>query len=339
MRWGIACAIEGSLDQCCVSWRKNHFLLFPFPCFYSYVFCQGDVMAEDKTRHQKKRVKAVVGMVTKIWQGGLLLACFWAWPKFWVDGPESTKENASTDYFWQGLAATVCFLWFTDLWHPPVKACHHVLMSSLSLSIFTLLMFTLLPQQVAKGYWKDCEAERGGLNGLCRRSKEKRGKKKQKFVERQLNDLEEETSKLADEATAALNNHKEQHMRDHHDRLKLMSNTAWAKNLWKECTRWLGRSGCSLAMFWSGNGFTERRWRVDKKNMMKCGIDGRARVEKRTRKEAKWKLRTRQDRSLRSRVVQFANGTAQGGPRTCRSAKNSLHCRVWWKDKFTQFSV
>ena len=45
----------------------------------------------------------------------LLLACFWAWLKVWVDGPASTKENASADYFWQGLAAIVCFLWFTAL--------------------------------------------------------------------------------------------------------------------------------------------------------------------------------------------------------------------------------
>ena len=39
---------------------------------------------------------------------------------------------------------------------------------------------------------------------------------KQKFVEKQLHD-------------AALVNY-EEHMRDHHDRLKLMSNKAWAKN-------------------------------------------------------------------------------------------------------------
>ena len=62
------------------------------------------LIAEDKTRHQEKWVKAVVGMVTKVSKGGLLLACFWAWLKVWVDGPESTKENALADYFgkmWQ----------------------------------------------------------------------------------------------------------------------------------------------------------------------------------------------------------------------------------------------
>ena len=35
----IACAIEGSLDQCCVSWRNDHFCLFSFPSFHSHVAC------------------------------------------------------------------------------------------------------------------------------------------------------------------------------------------------------------------------------------------------------------------------------------------------------------
>ena len=54
-------------------------------------------------------------------------------------------------------------------------------------------------------------------------------------------------------------------------------------------------------------------------------------MEKRTRKEAKW--------SLRNRAVQFTNGAAQGGARTCRSATDSVHCSLWWKDKFTQYRV
>ena len=112
---------------------------------------------------------------------------------------------------------------------------------------------------------------------------------------------------------------REEHMSDYHTRLKLILHMAWAKNqsndtkkknLPNHCAR-----GCTLAMSWSGNRFTERRWRVDWKEMMKCGIDGRARMEKRTRKEAKWKQRTRRDRSLRSRVVQFSNGAAQSGAR------------------------
>ena len=62
-------------------------------------------------------------------------------------------------------------------------------------------------------------------------------------------------------------------------------------------------------------------------------------MEKRTRNEAKWKIRTRQDRSLRNRVVQFTSGAAQGGARTCRWATDSVHCRLWWKDKFPQYRV
>ena len=110
---------------------------------------------------------------------------------------------------------------------------------------------------------------------------------KQKFVERQLNGFEEETNKLADRVTAALVIC-EEHMSNYHEKLKLMSSKTWAKNERKEIAKSLGRSGCTLAMFRSGNGFTERRWRVilQRKEMMKCGIDGRARMKKRTRKEA-----------------------------------------------------
>ena len=53
-----------------------------------------------------------------------------------------------------------------------------------------------------------------------------------KFAEWQLHDLEEETSKLANKQVQSpvglVNN--EEHMKDHHERLKLMSNKAWAKN-------------------------------------------------------------------------------------------------------------
>ena len=142
-------------------------------------------MTEDKTRHQEKWVKAVVRMVTNVWKGGLLLACFWAWLKVSVDGPESTKESALADDFWLGLTAIVCFLWLSDLCvtqtarGTPASECLTSSPSVLSLSIFTLflLMFTLLPQHVAKSYWKDWstwggEAEPRRFDGLCRRSKE-----------------------------------------------------------------------------------------------------------------------------------------------------------------------
>ena len=46
---------------------------------------------------------------------------------------------------------------------------------------------------------------------------------------RQLNDLEEETSKLAIRVTTALAIY-EEYMSDYHTRLKLKSNKAWAKN-------------------------------------------------------------------------------------------------------------
>ena len=77
-----------------------------------------------------------------------------------------------------------------------------------------------------------------------------------------------------------------------------------------------GRRGCTLAMFWNEiESLKEDEW-WNKKEMMKCGIDGRARMEKRTRREAKWQQRTRRDRSLTSRVVQFYQWCCS---RWCRS--------------------
>ena len=71
-----------------------------------------------------------------------------------------------------------------------------------SFLMFSLFMLTLLPQHVAKSYKKDWatsgrENEPRGFNGLCRRSKEDRARKK-KEEKATLNDMEEETSKLAD---------------------------------------------------------------------------------------------------------------------------------------------
>ena len=73
------------------------------------------------------------------------------------------------------------------------------------------------------------------FSGLCRRSKEDCARN-EKFVEKQLSDLEEETSKLADRVTAALVIF-EEHKRDHREKLKLMSNKAWAKNQSNDTTR------------------------------------------------------------------------------------------------------
>ena len=151
-------------------------------------------MAEDKTRHQVK----------------------------WV---EATKENALANEFWLGLAALLCFLRLSDLCvtqtarGTPASECLSSSPNVSSLSIFALFMFTLLPQHLAKSFWKDWatwggEAEPRGSDGRCRRSK-KIVLEKQTFVEKQLNGLQEETSKLAERVTAALVIC-EEHMRDYH---------------------------------------------------------------------------------------------------------------------------
>ena len=86
--------------------------------------------------------------------------------------------------------------------------------------------------------FKQLEAGKPNLedfSGLCRRSKEDCARNT-KFVEKQLSDLEEETSKLADRVTAALVIF-EEHKRDHREKLKIMSNKAWAKNQSNDTTR------------------------------------------------------------------------------------------------------
>ena len=105
-----------------------------------------------------------------------------------------------------------------------------------------------------------------------------------KMWERQLNGSEEKTSKLEDRVTAALVIY-EEHMSDYHTRLKLILHMAWAKNQSNDTKRKnlpLAPSGCTLATFWNGYRFTERRWGVGGKEMMMCGIDGRAQKKKRT---------------------------------------------------------
>ena len=152
------------------SWQKIHFSS-SFSCFYSHVsfpfclslcFCQGDLIAEDKTRHQEKWVegsggnghqclkrRSLVGVFLSMTEG----LSWWTWinqgeclgwwflARFgsnsvflvieWVvcdtDSPRDTRK-------WMLIIISLC---------------------PLSLSTFTLFMFTLLPQHLAKSYWKD----------------------------------------------------------------------------------------------------------------------------------------------------------------------------------------
>ena len=170
-----------------ISWF--HFLVFTlmFPVlFLSSCFCQGDLMAEDETRHQEKWVKWVVTMVNKVWKGGLLLACFfsmneglswWTWINqgeclgWWflarfgsnsvfvvIEWVVCDTDSSRDTRKWMLIIISLCFL-------------------SLSLHFYSLYVYPPFPQHLAKSYWKDWatwggEAELGGFDGLWRRSKE-----------------------------------------------------------------------------------------------------------------------------------------------------------------------
>ena len=307
------------------------FLLSHFSILYLCMCFSFSFMTEDNTRHPEKWVKAVVRMVrenrrTNVWKGGLLLACFWAWLKVWVDGPDSTRENALAHDFRLGWAALVCFLWLSDLCVTQTArgtpASERLSPSPYVFSLSTLIFSSCLPSslntcQKVTGKIGQLEAARLNLEDsmVCVEDQRKKIVLLTPIIgERQLHDMEEKTNKLGDRVTAALVIY-EEHMSDYHTRLILILHMAWAKNqiqrYWKEeFAKALARGGCTLATFWNGNGFTERRWGVGGKEMMKCGIDGRAQKMKRTRKEAKWKQRTRRDRSVMSRVGHFAHGPA-----------------------------
>ena len=229
------------------SWQKIHFSSFHFLVLFSFFlsfflsswFCQGDLIAEDKTRHQEKWVKPMVRMVNKVWKGGLLLACFSAWPKVWVDGPESTMENALADDFWLGWAAIVCFLWLSDFCvtltarGTPASECLSSSPFVFSLSTLILLMFTLLPQHVAKSYWKHWatwggEAEPRGFNGLCRRSKEDRARKTKSWrkTTQHLRTRNKQTGRWSHRGS--------RHQRRAHERLPYKAHTYFAHGLGEE---------------------------------------------------------------------------------------------------------
>ena len=140
------------------SFHSLVFILIFLSFFFSLLlYCQGDLKAEDKTRHQDNWVKAVVGMVNKVWKG------VFCWRVFehdrrselmGLDQPGRMPWLIILGKVWQQWCVSCD--WVTCVWHrqpaghPPVNAYHHLLMFSLSLSIFTLFLFTLLLQQVAK---------------------------------------------------------------------------------------------------------------------------------------------------------------------------------------------
>ena len=145
------------------------------PFFFSSCFVK-DLIAEDKTRHQEKWVKAVVGMVTKIWKEGLLLACFWAWPKVWVDGWLFLARFGSNSVF----PVIDCLVCDTD--SPRGTAGEGLSSFPYVLSHSTFCSLNVYSRRATWGG----EAEPGGFNGLCRRSKEDRGKATQRRRSRQL---------------------------------------------------------------------------------------------------------------------------------------------------------
>ena len=165
--------------------------------------------------------------------------------------------------------------------HQQVNAYHHLPLFCLSLSPFLLSFSSCLPSflntwQKVTGRIGQLEAVRLNLDDsmVCVEDQKKKiVLETPKIGERQLHDMEEKTSKLEDRVTAALVIC-EEHMSDYHTRLKLISHMAWAKNQSNDTKRknlpnHCARPGCTLAMSWNGNRFTERRWGVGWKEMMK----------------------------------------------------------------------
>ena len=217
------------------SWQKIHFFLFSPPCFYSHVscpfclslcFCQGDLIAEDKTRHQEKWVKPMVGMVNKVWKRGLLLACFSAWPKVWVDGPESTRENALADDFLARLGSNSVFLvieWLVCALESP-RYTRKWMLIIISLCFLSLHFYSLYVYPPSSTLGKKVTGKIGQLEAVrlnledsmvCVEDQRKIVLENKHSWKSNWTAWKKETSKLTDTVTAALVIC-EEHMRDNH---------------------------------------------------------------------------------------------------------------------------
>ena len=228
-------------------------------------------MAEDKTRHQEKWVQAVVngpqclkrrslvGVFLSMTEG----LSWWTW---------INKGECLGWWFLARFGSNGVFLvieWLVCVTQTARGTSAGECLSSSHYVFSPLLFSSCLPSflntwQKVTGRIGQLEAVRLNLDDSMVCVEDQRKKivlEKQKIGERQLHDMEEKTSKLEDRVTAALVIC-EEHMSNYHTLLELMSSKAWAKNSRKEIAKWLGRRGCTLAMFRSGNGFTERRWRV-----------------------------------------------------------------------------
>ena len=81
---------------------ENSFFLFSFLCFYSHF---PNVFLVKEIWWQKTKLVIKINEWRQWWEWSpgseksLFLACFWAWPKVWVDGAESNEENALADSF------------------------------------------------------------------------------------------------------------------------------------------------------------------------------------------------------------------------------------------------
>ena len=224
---------------------RNRFFLFSPPCFYSHVscpfclslcFCQGDLIAEDKTRHQEKWVKPMVGMVNKVWKGGLLLACFFNMTEGLSWWTRINQRECLGWWFLATLGSNSVFLvieWLVcDTDSPrdtPASEClslspyvHVFEKQFFSFSLSPFLLSLCLPSFL--NTWHKVTGKIGQLEAaklnledqmVGVEDQKKTVLEKQTFVEKQLNGLKEETSKLADTFTAALVIY-EEHMRDYH---------------------------------------------------------------------------------------------------------------------------
>ena len=229
------------------------------------MFCQGDLMVGDKTRHQQKWVKAVVGNGHQdLKKKGSFVGFF-----------EHDKENASADFFRLGLAAIVCFLWLSDLCVTQT-ACGssasdclsspHVLPHSPFLLSLCLPSFLNTWQKVAAKIGQ-LEEEKLNLENsmVCVEDPRKIVLEKKilwkgnstTFKGKQAN-WQIESPRLSSSAKStwvtAI-----QGSSLYPTRLGRWTSPTFLKE--RICSS-LERGGCTLAIFWNGNWLTERRWGV-----------------------------------------------------------------------------
>ena len=342
---------------------ENSFFLFSFSCFYSHVSCPFfsphvfvKVIWWQRTKHGTKRNEwsqwwewstrsekgSFVGVFFSMTEG----LSWWTWINqgeclgWWflarlgsnsvflviewlvcdTDSPRDTRK-------WMLIIISQCFL------------------SPFLLSLCLPSFSSTLSQKVTRKIGQ-LEAARLNLKDsmVCVEDQRKKIVLETPIIgERQLNGLEEKTSKLEDRVTAALVIY-EEHMSDYQKKLKLILHMAWAKNQsndtkrknlpnhWHQVVAPLQRFGMEIDSLKEDEEWVEKRW-------WSVGLMEEHRKRNEHEKNANGNNGRDETVVWWVELVILHMVLLMCKKKNCRGATDSIHCRVWCHDMFSEFRV